>query len=125
MVEAIIALGVLVFMFAAISFMHRMCLASLQAAQEAENQAWTKALRGCVENDVGVQSILTSLMQGDLPLPGGFSVGQSATAQASKTVAGMFGQRPSTLSTSWKIPCNTRPSSASPSSAGEWIFDLF
>jgi hypothetical protein len=124
LVEAVIALSMLVLMFALLTLVHRLSLSSLDATQEARSKAWQKALTGCKENDFSLTDLIRSVKSGELPAPSSFTGGGVATASVSRTVQGPDGKSHA-LTRRVEAPCNTRAIAAPSGGAGDWLFDLF
>jgi hypothetical protein len=124
MVEAVMALGMLVMMFGLLALVHRLSVASLVARQEARSQAWQDALSGCTANEFSVASLVRGIKSGELPVPGSFTAGQDASGSATRNVQGVAGSAQSVTRTV-SVPCNTRPADAPSGSAGDWLIDLF
>jgi hypothetical protein len=125
LIEAIIAASMLVLMFAIVAFTHRIGAARLDAAQAARLSAWSRAMQGCPGGDFSLGSFVTGLRDGELPLPGGFSVGQDAEGTASRTVRALLGEGQRTANDVVKLPCNTHVVNENAGSAGEWLLDIF
>lgn len=125
MVEAIITAGVLGMMFAILSFVHRAALANIDAQQEARAQAMTSAASGCVGDQSGLQGLISDLRNGDVPLPDGLTVGQSAEGSASRKAAGLFGRAALNPRYVVRFPCNTKVSALGEDQTGSWLVDLF
>jgi hypothetical protein len=125
LIEGLIAASMLVLMFAIIAFVHRVCVAHQDAMQEARLQAWSRAMGGCASGEFGLGSFISGLRDGELPLPGGFTVGQDAEGSGSRSVPALFGEGQRTAAHVVRIPCNTRPPDQNAGSAGEWLLDIF
>jgi hypothetical protein len=124
LVEALMSLSMLVLMCGLITFLHHVYAASLRTGQEAREDAWARALRGCVENSADAVSLVDALRSGELPIPGSFGAGQDVTGRAQRSVSGPAGHQVN-IAREVSLPCNTRLSEVGNAEAGQWVFDLF
>jgi hypothetical protein len=125
MVEAVMVASTFVLLLAVLAFMHRFALAAIEAQKEARHQAYTRALQGCVDNDMSLADAVGALRDGDLPIPSGISGGGTAQASASRSVPGLFNRGDKLVTSAVSMPCNTRVSDVSASSTGGWLMDMF
>jgi hypothetical protein len=124
LVEAVISLSTLVLLCGLITFLHAAYAASLRTRQQARQDAWARALAGCIDNSADAVSLVDALRSGELPIAGSFSAGQDATGRAQRSVSGIAGQQVN-VAREVSLPCNTRPSEVGSAEGGQWVFDLF
>jgi hypothetical protein len=124
LVEALISLTMLTLLCGLITFLHAVYAASLQTRREARADAWSRALRGCVENSSDAVSLVEALRSGDLPIAGSFGAGQDVTGRAQRSVSG-FGGHNVNIAREVSLPCNIRSSEVGNAEGGQWVFDLF
>jgi hypothetical protein len=124
LVEALISLSMLVLLCGLITFLHAVYTASLQTRREARADAWSRALRGCVDNSADAVSLVDALRSGELPIAGSFGAGRDVTGRAQRSVSG-YGGHNVNITREVSLPCNIRSSEVGNAEGGQWVFDLF
>ena len=124
LVESIVVASALILMFACIGFVHRLAAADLHALQEARFQAFTDALDGCPDRGSSLQSVVSDLTSGGIPLPDAFVPSHSASATSERSVAGLLPGATRSVRHTLRIPCRTVPSREG-QQPGSWLFELF
>jgi hypothetical protein len=139
LVEAVIAIAMLLLMFAGAFFFHRLYVEKLASIQTARRQAWTAAMPGCGGGALGglaPAQWLASLTSappavGEMPngsTPGLLEIGAAPDAPVSESVPSspLLGGGSFTVSTSTRFACNETPQQFDDvASLAEWIAQLF
>jgi hypothetical protein len=118
------SLSMMILLCGLITFLHEAYAASLRTRQQAREEAWARALTGCIDDSADAVSLVDALRTGELPIPGAFSAGPDVSGRAQRSVSGFGGQHVS-IAREVSLPCNTRPSDVGNAEGGQWVFDLF
>jgi hypothetical protein len=137
LVEAVIAIAMMMVMFAGALFLHRLYVKKLASIQTARQQAWASAMPGCGGGALGglapaqwLGSLATGQV-GDLPSstnPGLLAVGTGDATPVSESVSAspLLGGRSYSVTTTTRFACNEVPQQFDDiASLGQWIAQLF
>lgn len=134
MVEAIIAISMLILLYAGALFFHRLYSAKLSTIQNARQTAWSSAMPGCGGGGLGIRSIFGDIAQGDIgdmpdqQSPGFLHIGAGDVTPDSESVPSspLLGGGTFDVSTATRFVCNETPKQYNDIlSVGQWIAGLF
>jgi hypothetical protein len=125
LVEATMGFTSLVLAAGGLLFVHDYAYKHIQAAEQAREMVWRKALTECDQGEPLFKDLAQDVINGDLPVPDGL-IPTPVNAQASLQVESVLDHRARTATESMAFICNPKPSKADPlAKPNEWVMSLF
>lgn len=125
LVEATMAAMSLVLMAGGLLFVHEYGQRQIQAAEQAREAVWRKALTECDQGEPLFKDLAQDVMKGDVPVPDGL-VPTPVQASASLPVTSVLDHHARIAAQSMTFICNPKPSLADPlAKPNEWVIGLF
>lgn len=123
MVEALIVIAFMIVALGGLMYLHAVCIAQLDAFQEARTRAWREAAAGCPSEAADLRSIVTAVASGEFPLPDSYLPSASAEGTASRSVGGLLSFGAKDISMTVRVPCQSAPAGSNDNPAS-WVLGL-
>lgn len=122
LVEGVIVAASLVCLFGCVLIVRLYASLQLAKLDEAREEAWRNAMRGCGSEEPLLIDMARELVSGEFPFPDGI-VPSLLSAERSFSVTGVF---EATGHKAMKLVCNPRPGKEKPmSDMAGWVIELF
>jgi hypothetical protein len=122
LVEGVIVAAAMVSIFGCVLIVRLYASLQLQKLDEAREEAWREAMKGCGSEEPVLKDMAHELVSGEFPFPDGI-VPSLREAERSFSVTGVF---EATGHKAMKFVCNPQPGKEKPmSDMAGWILELF